>query len=191
MYNELYYAWRREVDEASLGSLPPDFYVRIASYLKRIKEENVQLDKKSVKVDLLELEASNVALMLEQLLRARYKKLLDIISQNQKVPSELLTIEEAKMCEGFAAFTNVYQKFSKDLLQGQTSQVPLVQPPTKSEPEIANKRIVVRFVKSIPAIIGADMKPYGPFRAEDTASLPAENVKVLAKQGLAVQVEVS
>lgn len=194
MYNELYSAWRREVDEASLGGLPPDFYVRITDYLKRIREENKQPDKKSVKVNLLDHEANNVLLMLDQLLKARYKKLLETISQNQKVPSELLTVEEAKMCESFAAFTNAYQKFSRDLVQGQPSQplqVPAMQPSTKAEPELSHKRVTVRFIKGIPAIIGADMKPYGPFHAEDTASVPAENAKVLVKQGLAVQVEVS
>ena len=29
MYNELYTAWRREIEEASLGRLPPDFYARL------------------------------------------------------------------------------------------------------------------------------------------------------------------
>ena len=35
------------------------------------------------------------------------------------------------------------------------------------------------------------MKTYGPYVAEDVASLPAENAKMLVKQGLAVSVEVS
>ena len=37
MYNELYAAWRREIEDASLGGLPPDFYARIADYLRRIR----------------------------------------------------------------------------------------------------------------------------------------------------------
>jgi DNA replication factor GINS len=49
----------------------------------------------------------------------------------------------------------------------------------------------VRFLKPIPAIIGGDMKTYGPFAAEDVASVPAENARILVKQGLAVVVEVS
>jgi DNA replication factor GINS len=190
MYDELYAAWRREVDEASLGSLPPDFYVRIADYLKRIKEENRQPDKKSVKASLLDHEAKNVALMLEQLLWARYKKLLETVSQNQKLPFESLTVEEAKMSENFAAFTSAYQKFTVDLLQGQTSQT-AAQTGAEAEVEVGHKRVTLRFTKNIPAIIGVDMKSYGPFQVEDVASLPVENAKVLVKQGLAVLVEVS
>jgi DNA replication initiation complex subunit (GINS family) len=33
------------------------------------------------------------------------------------------------------------------------------------------------------------MKTYGPFKAEDIASLPVENAKILIKQGLAERVE--
>jgi len=46
-------------------------------------------------------------------------------------------------------------------------------------------------VKNIPAIMGADMKSYGPFVVEDVASLPELNARILIKQGLAVLVEVS
>jgi DNA replication initiation complex subunit (GINS family) len=182
MYNELYAAWLREIEEASLGGLPPDFHARIADYLRRIREENRMLDKKSVKVNLLDREAQNVKRMLKELLRARYKKIVKTITQSQKLPFELLTVEEAKLCESFVAFTDAYQKFAKDLMQGQTAKV---------EAETSHKRMTLRFTKTIPAIIGADMKTYGPFMVEDVASLPVENAKILVKQGLAVLVEVS
>ncbi len=182
MYDELYAAWRREIEESSLGSLSPDFYTRIADYLTQIMTENKQLDKKSVKASLLDHEALNVKRMLEELIWARYNKLVKIVAQNQKLPSEQLTIDETKIFETFAAFTEAYQKFSKNLLQGQAAKI---------ERQVASKRLVLRFVKSIPAIIGADMKTYGPFQVEDVASLPVENAKILIKQGLAVAVEIS
>jgi DNA replication initiation complex subunit (GINS family) len=202
MYNELYTAWRRELGEASLAGLPHDFYVKIADYLKRLREENKLFDKKSVKVSLLDHEAKNARLMLEQLLGARYRKLLKTISQNQKLPSEILTVEEAKICESFVAFAGAYQKFTRDLLQGEISQstsqtvsqsAPQIAPEAVSKPQLAVslKRVTLRFIKNIPAIMGADMKSYGPFVVEDVASLPAENAKILVKQGLAVLVEVS
>jgi DNA replication initiation complex subunit (GINS family) len=66
---------------------------------------------------------------------------------------------------------------------------------TKVEPKVevtlTHKRSTVRFLKNIPAIMGADMKSYGPFVAEDVASLPPQNAQILVKQGLAVLVEVS
>ena len=59
------------------------------------------------------------------------------------------------------------------------------------EPREKAKNHVLRFLKEVPAIIGVDMKPYGPFRPEDVASVPVENARVLVKQGLAVEVEAS
>ena len=40
MYNELYDIWKRELASPDLGSLPPDFYSKIADYLRKIKEES-------------------------------------------------------------------------------------------------------------------------------------------------------
>jgi DNA replication initiation complex subunit (GINS family) len=182
MYNELYTAWRKEIEEASLGSLPSDFSARIAEYLKLIKEENKMLDKKSLKATLLDNEARNAKRMIKELLCMRYEKIVKALTQNQDLPSELLTAEEAKMRESFGAFTDAYQRFIGNLLQGHTPEVDV---------EISRKRWVLRFTKNIPAIVGTDMKTYGPFLVEDVASIPVENAKILIRQGLAVQVEVS
>ena len=214
MYNELYAAWRREVEEPSIGSLSPDFYTRLAEYLKHISQENT-LDKKSVKVSLLEHEAQNVLRMLDELLLARYKKIVDTLSQSQKVASGLLTVEEARMSEDFMAFASSYQKFTNDLMQGHSIRIEakmevktepksetimeakvdvktVAQAPAEAKtPSQVNKRAVLRFTKAIPGIIGADMKTYGPFAAEDVASVPAKNAEMLVKQGLAVLIEVS
>jgi DNA replication factor GINS len=47
---------------------------------------------------------------------------------------------------------------------------------------------VVRFLVDIPAIIGADLKPYGPFKPEDIATLPLENVEILMKGKAAIKI---
>ncbi len=182
MYDELYAAWRLEIENTTLGGLPPDFYTRIADYLKRIKEETRMLDKKTVKANLLEHEMHHVKRMLQELVWARYKKLIKIITESQRVPSDLLTVEETKMCAGFLPFTEAYQRFAKNLLQGQVSKVDI---------EKVHKRVALRFVKSVPAVIGVDMKTYGPFMVEDVASVPVENAKILVRQGLAELVEVT
>ncbi len=194
MYDELYVAWQQEITDSALGKLPPDFYAKIAKYLQKIKEENKPSDKKTVKVSLQEREAQNVKRMLEELLWARYKKIIKILTKNQKVPADLLTVEEAKLAERFLTFSDSYQKFTKNLMNGQTIkiEVPAQNPePAKQEKTTAHKRVTLRFSKSTPAVIGADLKTYGPFTAEDVAALPVENARIFVKQGLAVMVEVS
>jgi DNA replication factor GINS len=194
MYNELYSAWQREIDGPTLGGLPLDFYARISQYLKHIKEEDKVLDKKSVKTSLLEHESENVERMLKELLGSRYRKIIKTVTKTQKLPSELLTVEEARMCETFADFTKAYYKFTDDLMQGQLNVEPMkavVKTETYTAAPQLHKRSTIRFLKNIPAIMGADMKSYGPFIAEDVASLPLQNAQILVRQGLAVLVEVS
>jgi DNA replication initiation complex subunit (GINS family) len=192
MYKELYAAWRSEIENSSLAGLPPDFYARIADYMKHISEDGGMLDKKSVKVNLQNRETQNVKRMLEELLWARYRKLIETITAIQKVPADLLTVEETNICQNFTTFAAAYQKFTEDLLKGQMAKTELPKPDVpKSETESSRKRVTLRFVKSTPAIIGLDMKAYGPFMVEDVASLPEENAKILVKHGLAVLVQVS
>ena len=68
----------------------------------------------------------------------------------------------------------------KDILQGRLSRI---------EGEEKPKKMLVRFVQEIPAIVGSDMKTYGPFKPEDIATLPTENARILIKRGVAVEVE--
>ena len=182
MYDELYSAWKCEVENKTLGHLSPDFYARIADYLRRIKEETRMLDKKTVKASLLERELRNVRRMLQELVWARYRKLVRTFSSGRKAPLDLLTVEEAKVCESVLPFAEAYQKFVQSLLQGQVLRVDV---------EMVHKRVAVRFIKEVPAVIGADMKTYGPFMVEDVASLPVENARILVKQGLAHVIEVA
>jgi DNA replication factor GINS len=184
MYDELFVAWRFEVENDELGRLSSDFYARVADYMQRIKEEQRMLDKKALKAGLLKREMSHVQRIVGELVWARYRKLIRLLTESQKVPSNLLTAEEAELCTGFLSFAEAYQNFAKKLLQGQVSKVTVVVAPK------VNKKIALRFLKSIPAVVGADMKTYGPFLAEDVGSVPVENAKILIKRGLAEAIEV-
>jgi DNA replication factor GINS len=184
VYDELFAAWRFEVENDELGRLSPDFYARVADYLKRIKEEHRILDKKALKAGLLEREMAHVQRIVGELVWARYRKLVSLLTENQKVPSDLLAAEEAELCTSFLSFVEAYQSFAKKLSQGQVSEVAVA-----PAPEV-HKRVALRFLKSVPAVVGVDMKTYGPFLAEDVGSVPVENAKILVKRGLAEAVDV-
>lgn len=181
MYSELYEVWKRELQSAELEKLPSDFYSSVADYLRRLKEEGRMLDKRTIKARLLRGETQNIKRMVRELIRARYKKLFKKAAEGDKVPSEFLTIEEEDLLKGVLPLTEAYQTFARNILQGHLTQIGIV--------EREHKNSVLRFLKDVPAIIGADMKTYGPFKTEDVASLPNENAKILIKQGLAEKVE--
>ena len=189
MYDELYAAWRLEVENVELGSLPSDFYVRIADYLHHIKEENKMMDKNSLRTRLLEHEEANAQLLVQELLSTRYRKLVKMVVAGRRVPADCLTAEEAKLYAGVMPSAEAYEKFVAGIIEGHVVKVEV---PTVSsaEPPVVHVRVTVRFLKPVPCIIGSDMKSYGPFQIEDVASVPIENAKILVKQGLAKTVEV-
>jgi DNA replication factor GINS len=192
MYSELYTAWQREIENSAIQPLPADFYERSSRYLKQIKTENQTSDKSSLKASLMEQECRNVTRMIKELLRTRYKKLLKTIKGGQKLLPDILTNEETEFLTGLLPFAEAYDIFAKGLLQGKTSKSVIKPAETKEiAAEAQRKRVTLRFVKAIPAIVGSDMKTYGPFLAEDVASVPADNARILVKQGLAVMVEVA
>jgi DNA replication factor GINS len=180
MYSELYEVWRRELESSELERLPSDFYSRIADYLRKLKEEGRMLDKRTMKASLLKKETRNVKRMVHGLIRARYKKLIRKTIKGEKVQSNVLTVEEEKIYTRIFPFAEAYRDFAKNILRGYAPKISL---------EKERKRTVLRFLKDVPTIIGADMKPYGPFKVEDVASLPNENAKILIKQNLAEKVE--
>ena len=180
MYNELYDAWMRELQNPELEKLPSDFYSNAAKYLKKLKEEGRMLDKRTVKARLLRIEGQNVKRMLHELIKTRYKKLLRKTSEGYKIPDDTLAAEEVKLLSGFSPLIESYQAFAKGLLQGQLLQI---------DAKCEQKNAVLRFLKDVPAIVGSDMKSYGPFKVEDVASVPIENAKILVKQSLAEKVE--
>jgi len=190
MYSELYAAWQREIDEPGLQPLPADFYAQVSNYIRRIQEETKILDKKALKALLLEQELKNVKRIVKQLTWMRYRKLVKLVNENQKLPLDLLTAEEAQLSKGYLPFVEGYRALTQTLLQGQPQKINLEKPAEKPV-EVPQKRVTLRFVKAIPAVIGGDMKTYGPFAPEDVASVPVENAKILVKQGFAVVVDVS
>ncbi len=161
-----------------LEKLSGDFVQRIAEYLKEIAKEHKMLDKKTMKAILLRIEQRNVKRMLNDIMKVRCNKLIRKAKEDEKIQG-LLSFEK-DVYSKLVSSLETYQTFTKEILQGRYGKV-------KSEFKFS----ILRILKDVPQIIGSDMKTYGPFKAEDIAILPFGNAKILVKQGLAVEVEVS
>ncbi len=179
MYNKLLEIWRDELKSDELTELPTDFVQKVADYLKKISEERRMLDKKTAKASLLKKEEQNVKRILKELIRVRFKKLAKKAGKGEKKLQGLLFFEEETLSK-LSSSLESYQVYVKEMLQGRDVKA-----------RSAGRFIALRFLKEVPEIVGLDMKVYGPFKAEDVAALPAENAKILVKQGLAVEIEVS
>ena len=179
MYNKLFSAWKYELENEALGSLETDFYSQISNYIKSLKEKNEE-SSDAIQSSLLLQELSHSICMIEELISTRYKKIISFSEKGKPISLELLPLEERNLFSNFFSFIKKYQLFKKKILHIST---------TKKEVIKSKKRVIMRFLKDIPTLIGADMKSYGPFLAEDVASLPFENAELLIKQGLGKLVE--
>ena len=182
MYSQLHETWKKEVENPELVKLPSDFYVGIVEYVKRLKEESRMLDKRTVKANLLRKEMQNVKRMVKELTRVRYGKIVNKVANGKDIPREALTAEEEQVYGKISPLGETMSNFATEILHGQLPS---------SIADLRHKRVSMRILKDVPAIVGADMKTYGPFKTEDVASLPLENAKILIKQGLAEKVGVN
>ena len=167
-----------------LQQLPKDFYDRISEYTKKLKESQRMLDDKTLKARLSRRELENIRRLSRELTEARLRKVLQISATESKpITSALLAKREEQI---FAALTKSSAQFLKIGRNAYEGKEPEVSETTTKKP----KTILVRFTCDIPAIVGIDMKTYGPFKIEDVASLPAENAEALVHQRAAVEIEV-
>lgn len=181
MYDELYRAWRKERENPELQPLPRDFYRRLADYVKRVREGGRMMDDRTVKGRLVKREAENVRRLIRELMETRLNKMMRAILEGKTVPVSTLAEEEAVLYENVSPEIESHQKLIENILRGRLLKV-------KGRAG-GSSLMVVRILKEVPAIIGADMKTYGPFKPEDVAALPRENARLLIKQGVAVEIE--
>lgn len=179
VYDTIYNSWKAENQNPKLTKLPEDFYSKIADYFKRIKEEIRMIDPKTPKAALLKREQQNLKHMIKELARLRYEKLARMMLSAKETLPECLTDEERLMLKDASNFVREYQNFITDIIQRQV----LGREFGKKE-----KSIVLRFLKDAPSVVGSNLKTYGPFKAEDVASLPVENAEILIQRGLAKKI---
>jgi len=178
-YSLLYDSWKREKENLELQPLDKAFYSKLSQYLKGQREELQMLDEKTLKARLISEENAKIRKLLSDLIHSRYRKIFNKVLEGKTIPPDVLTSEEEVSYSGIASTWKHVEDVLKDVLRGRTPKVKEVKSVGKP------KRILVRFLQAIPAIIGPDMKAYGPFKEEDVASLPAENAEVLIKRGVA------
>ena len=181
MYEKLYEIWKQETEKKELGRLPVDFYIIISEYVKRLNEESRMIDKKSLKALLLKKETKNVKKMVDSIVSIRYKKVLMSVCLGKSISPTLLTSEEKRIFSKYLNLEEELANFLDSLLYARDVKSAVGQ----------NERVILRFLKDTPAIIGIDLKTYGPFKIDDVGSLPAKNAKILVRQGFAKTIMIS
>jgi len=174
----LEYLKRRLDSESQSGSLlplPSDFYSSLSAYSQKLKR-SAGAGASEVSVRLIATQAGMIDSMVRQLLRLRTRKAMQQGALLQLLP------EERYVCSAEQKFQKRFQTLVDAVASGQPSFVEFAH---LSE---SQRSITVRFVKRVNELVGLDMRHYGPFEADDVASIPAASADILIAGGDAVEV---
>ncbi len=182
LYTTLYQLWETEKEQSGLQPLNRDFFQDLSEYVKSLREELQSLEEKTWKANLLSEEQKRIKSLLTDLSIMRFQKMMDAVRAERELSSEQLTTEEEYSYHALQLTWKHIQTVIDDILRGRPPQI--ASDFSMKKP----KRLLVRFLQAIPAIVGPDMKTYGPFQKEDVAYLPAENAEVLIKRDIVIEV---
>jgi DNA replication factor GINS len=184
--DELYRIWKAEKSENALQRLPMPFYAEVRKLLSDCKASSATSGQDRTQKAITEKEFKIVQRLITEIAKTRMKKIVDAALSGKEVGSEVLAEEEAEFAKTVATHVGDYYSFVDELvLSGLSTEERAPSRPAEARLE------VVRFLSDFPAIIGVDLKTYGPFKSEDIATLPAENASALINQGVVKQVHFS
>lgn len=183
-YKELYELWRLEERDAELQSLGKDFYSQVAKYRKDLDSELSSAEENSVKKRLLLKEKNNSEKLIRLLVKKRIVKLKRSIEYGMSIDFGCLTVEEENIGKGETEVTSSLNSLLENSLSAAQ-----VKSSTEGE-DLKEKRLILRFLRDTPAVVGPDMQVYGPFQKEDVASIPLENAEIFLKHGIAKKIDV-
>ena len=176
--NILEYLKRRLESESQsdgLLSLPNDFYSSLAAYSQKLKRSAGSGSSEMI-VRLTATQSRMIESMVGQLLKLRTQK-----AMRQNALLQLLP-EERYVCSAEQKFQRRFKTMVEAVSSGQPSFVEFAH---LSE---AQRNVTVKFVKHVNELVGLNMRRYGPFEAEDVASIPAASADILIAGGDAVEI---
>ena len=182
-YRELYELWRLEEKEEELQTLAKDFYSQVAKYRKDLDNELSSAEENSFKKRLLLKEKSNSEKLVRLLVKRRIAKLKRYMDSGKTIDAGCLTAEEENVGKGEAELMSSLNTLIENTLAAKQIGA------TVEGEDLKEKRLILRFLRDTPAVIGLDMQVYGPFQKEDVASIPMENARIFLKHGIAKKVD--
>jgi DNA replication factor GINS len=184
MYERIYDYWKREKAEPNLQSIDKDFYEDLTKYIGQLRDCIRNTTEKSVKTKLAEAELERVRDLSRELLETRLHKILGVVESNTDSGgvSQSVIGEERTLFGDILQSSQHYQSMIRRIMTAEQEWSAERISPVKPQ------KVTVRFLQEIPAIIGTDLKPYGPFKPEDVATLPKENAEILIKRNVVLRI---
>lgn len=171
--NSLYSVLLREIENDQVQEIDPDFYKMLSEYLGKLKSEGYDGLENKIKNRLVEMITQITFL----LLKTRIEK---VTSQDELDYTNLLD-EEKFIVESQQQLQERKEMILSATLNGRTKLLESVSKKHKTKP------ITVRFLRDFDQFVGSDFTKYGPFKAEDIATIPNENAQALITKNISVK----
>lgn len=207
-YETLFELLRREKSREELQKLDKSFFSDVNNYIKEKESMTKGSDElfSAESSENIKKQIENAKKILKELYEKRERKIADLAIYKSRTGSELVDnsvfLEEEKAL--FDALVEIFNKYRKDFLMNILKSVkPTIveeekETKEKMKTEIEERKvetekedevILIRFLHAVPKFVGKELEVYGPFEAEDVASLPKDIAKVLINKGRAEKIE--
>jgi DNA replication initiation complex subunit (GINS family) len=195
-YTKLHTVWENEIKREELQNISDDFLHEMKNYTTQLNKTTTNPETLSGR--LTQTERSYANQMLNEIIELRLNKIIKSELNGLPINAQAMTPEEQKLHSNLRQLLLEYKQSSEHIIIKDTqSQIqPTLQKtqtpsqPTPRHDEKGTELLLVRFLKPLPAIIGIDMKAYGPFQPEELATIPRQNAENLIKRGIAKKVNV-
>ncbi len=172
--NSLHNTVLQETESDSILEIDPNFYRNLSDFIGNLKKQEFDGVESKIQDALIEMATELTSL----LIHIRLEK----ISKSEDIQFGNLLDEEKYILDSqeerreriemiLSATINGKSKFLESLAQNHKT-----------------KRIVIRFLKEVEEIVGADLEKYGPFKTEDIATIPYENAQALIAKNAATKI---
>ena len=172
--NSLYNTLLREIENDSVQEIDSVLYYSISEMLGKLKNQGYDGIESKIKDSLVKIVTDMVSL----LLKIRIEKAI----KSKELDYSNLLDEERYILDSDDELRQRKDTVLSATLNGRLKLLETISQNHKS------RSIVVRFLKPIGQIVGSDLEKYGPFDAEDVATLPFENAAALIGKKIAVKI---
>lgn len=172
--NKLHHIVLRETESDSIQEINPDFYRNLSDFIGDLKKQEFDGVESKIKETIIDTATELTSLLIN--IR------LDKITKSDNIDFKNLLDEEKFILDAEEEQRERTEMILSATINGKSKFLESISQNHKT------KTIVIRFLKEVDEIIGADLEKYGPFKTEDVATIPYENAQALIAKNIATKV---
>ena len=180
---KLYHMVLREVeDESALTEIDSGLYREMSEFIGNLSRQEYAGVEDEVKAQAIAVSSGLVSMLLRTRLEKASKLRAASGTEGASYVMQRLLDEEKYILDSEEERDERREIILSATKSGRSKLLESISERHKAD------RIVVRLLKDVEQMVGADMNMYGPFRAEDIATIPHENAQALISERSAARV---